>query len=110
MGNLKNYAKLLLGVAVLGAGAGAASFAQGQKKSDSPSKIAAMRYWGNNSTTGKYEELAGPPDFTTNCKSVSSRDCVIQSENTSLPSTLPYDQATPINGVQPHPSSTKAFY
>lgn len=108
--SLKNFTKVLLGVAILGASAGAAVHAQNQKKIEFTNKKITTRYWGNNSTTGKYELLTSPPDFTNNCKIDNSHKCVVQSDNTTLPASMPYSQATPANNVQPHPSSNEAFY
>ncbi|MBB2950635.1 hypothetical protein [Sphingobacterium sp. JUb56] len=108
--SLKNFTKVLLGVAILGGSAGMAVHAKAQKDAKSEIKSSKTRYWGNSSVTGKYEELPGPPDFTENCMSENPNDCVIQSENQSLPSSLDYSQATPANGVQAHPNSSDAYY
>ncbi|CAM3688506.1 hypothetical protein [Sphingobacterium prati] len=121
MEKIKKYGKVLLGVAILGAGAGMAHYAQAQKASklayQNGEKLeavtigkATMRYWVNDQATGKYIEVTTPPNPIENCQEPSPNDCVVQSENASLPSTLDYSQATPANGVQPHPDSDKAFY
>nr|WP_288807979.1 hypothetical protein [uncultured Sphingobacterium sp.] len=121
MEKIKKYGKVLLGVAILGAGAGMAQYAQAQKASklayQNGEKLeavtigkATMRYWVNDQATGKYIEVTTPPNPIENCQEPSPNDCVVQSENASLPSTLDYSQATPANGVQPHPDSDKAFY
>lgn len=120
MGTIRNYAKLLLGVATLAAGAGMAQYAQAQnaakKAADQAAMLhattgkAAMRYWVNDQATGKYQEVTTPPNPIDECKDTDTHDCVIQSENLSLPATLEYSQATPANGLQPHPDSSPAFY
>jgi len=121
MGTIRNYGKVLLGVATLAAGAGMAQYAQAQnaakKAADQAAMLhatttgkATMRYWVNDQTTGKYQEIATPPDPKSECKDTDTHDCVIQSENPSLPATLEYSQATPANGVQSHPDSSPAFY
>lgn len=121
MDTIKKYGKVLLGVAILGAGAGMAQYAQAQKASKLAYQNgeeleavtigkATMRYWVNDQATGKYIEVTTPPNPIENCQEPSPNDCVVQSENASLPSTLDYSQATPANGVQPHPDSDKAFY
>ncbi|HAK31625.1 MAG TPA: hypothetical protein DCO90_20855 [Sphingobacterium sp.] len=121
MGTIRNYGEVLLGVATLAAGAGMAQCAQAQnaakKAADQTAMLhatttgkATMRYWVNDQATGKYIEVTTPPNPIENCQEPSPNDCVVQSENASLPSTLDYSQATPTNGVQPHPDSNKAFY
>ncbi|WP_312792301.1 hypothetical protein [Sphingobacterium sp.] len=121
MVRIKKYGKLLLGVATIAAGAGMAQYAQAQKASKLQNQHAqkleaittgkaTMRYWINDQATGKYLEITTAPNPIDNCQEPSPKDCVVQSENASLPSTLDYSQATPANGVQPHPDSDKAFY
>lgn len=118
---IKKYGKLLLGVATIAAGAGMAQYAQAQKASKlayrNGEKLeavttgkATMRYWVNDQATGKYQEVTTPPNPIDECKDTDAHDCVIQSENPSLPATLEYSQATPANGLQPHPDSSPAFY
>ncbi|MNI32337.1 hypothetical protein D3C73_862460 [compost metagenome] len=120
MVRIKKYGKVLLGVATIAAGAGMAQYAQAQnaakKVADQAAMVhattgkATMRYWVNDQATGKYLEITTAPNPIENCQEPSPNDCVVQSENASLPSTLDYSQATPANGVQPHPDSDKAFY
>ncbi|MCL4639494.1 MAG: hypothetical protein M5Z89_10935 [Olivibacter sp.] len=100
----KIISQIALGLAVIGFGAGASAFTNKSVETN-----LQMRYWGNDEATGQYIELPGPPSIE-NCNPDETETCVVQSENASLPSELPYSQATPANGVNPHPSAAEGFY
>ncbi|HWV73237.1 MAG TPA: hypothetical protein VN040_16055 [Pseudosphingobacterium sp.] len=100
----KNIRKILFGIGVSGLALGASAFTNRTVETN-----LQMRYWGNDEATGQYIELPGPPSIE-NCNPDETETCVVQSESTSLPSELPYNQATPANGVNPHPSAAEGFY
>lgn len=118
MGTLRKYGQLLLGVALLGAGAGTAQYAQAQKASKlahqgatelNASKIGktTMRYWIN--TGSQYEETNSIPDPQNHCSDPSDYQCVLQSDDPSVDSTFPLDDAENQN-VSPHPDSELGQY
>lgn len=89
--SLKNFTKVLLGVAVLGGAALTQSFI---KKPESNKKLSGEIFV-NTSTSGSYTKLSNPGDYDpNNCENTSSENCAWQRTNT--PGTVPdnFDAAT----------------
>ncbi len=114
----KKIRQVLLGVALLGAGAGTAQYAQAQKASKLAHQIAAKheavitgkattRYWIN--TGSQYEETPNIPDPQNHCSDPSDYQCVLQSDDPSVDSTFPLDDAENQN-VSPHQDSKLGQY
>lgn len=102
----KTISQIALGLAVIGLGASASAFTDGESV---PTQ--GTRYWGNDETTGQYIELPGEPDVDSSCDIATTPPCVVQSENQELNSTLSYSDATnPANQVEPHPDSNNGFF
>ncbi|WP_426791257.1 hypothetical protein [Sphingobacterium sp. WOUb80] len=105
MEKFKNFAKVLLGVALLGTGAGAATYAQAQKQTVKTNLT--TRYWIN--TGSQYQETNSIPDPQNHCSDPSDYQCVLQSDDPSVDSTFPLDDAENQN-VSPHPDSELGQY
>lgn len=105
MEKFKNFAKVLLGVALLSTGAGAATYAQAQKHTVKTNLT--TRYWIN--TGSQYEETNSIPDPQNHCSDPSDYQCVLQSDDPSVDSTFPLDDAENQN-VSPHPDSELGQY
>ncbi|WP_134087987.1 hypothetical protein [Olivibacter sp. XZL3] len=102
----KTISQIALGLAVIGFGAGASAFTTEKVATHNQ----ATRFWYNDQATGQYIELDEAPDIEGSCRNSAPQSCVVQSDNTALPSNMPYTQATPANGVSSHPASNNAFY
>lgn len=105
--SLKNFTKVLLGVAVLGGSAGMAVHAQAQKDAKPEINSMTTRYWINNGS--EYELISGPVDPQNHCSEPSEFDCVLQSDDPTVDATFPLEDAENQN-VTPHPDSQKGQY